>query len=467
MENGFDKKVLIVAYLFPPIGGGGVPRALKMAKYLGEFGWQPHVLTVEPEYHATLDESLLAQLPPHVVIHRARELSLGRRAFLPGAGSPGGNASGAASASGAAVSGAAASGSAVSGAAVSGTVAASWKRRLFPFLKRIKNAVFIPDDQILWLPAAVRRGMEAIRGHGIDAIFSTSGPVTNHLVALYLKRRTGLPWIADFRDPWTQNMHRTNLRWREWLEDRLERMVHRESDLLVTVTESFARNFRAKFGEELRRVEVIHNGFDPDDYRELEGVLRPEEERDRWTLVYAGIFYKERNPRLLLRAVRELIDEGRLDPGEIRLRFAGVFDYPGYSDNVDCVRALGLEPAVEILGHLPHRRALEEMNKADLLLLVGDTAPGSGDYIPGKLYEYMAVGRPILALAVPGEAASIVERHRLGAVGDPKDLGGVKEGLGELHAEGGGGGGGGGGGPGGRARPPARPAGRAAHGRRS
>src|SRR5690606_3795818 len=121
--------------------------------------------------------------------------------------------------------------------------------------------------------------------------------------------------------------------------------------------------------------------------------------------LYTGIFYKERNPRLFLRAVRELIDEGKIDRSRLRLRFAGVFDYPGYTDNADCVRELGLEDCVEVLGHLPHRAALLQMKKADLLLLVGDTAPGSGDYIPGKLYEYMAVGRPILALCLPGESA--------------------------------------------------------------
>lgn len=441
---GMNKKVLIIAYLFPPIGGGGVQRALKMAKYLGEFGWQPHVLTVEPEYHVSLDESLLQQLPAEAVIHRARELSLGRRAFLPapasgadGAGGARPGAAGSGKAGAADDTGAFRSTTTGAGAEppAQPVSASSWKRRLFPLLKRIKNALFIPDDQILWFPSAARKGLSVIREHGIDAIVSTSGPVTNHLIALYLKRKTGLPWIADFRDPWTQNMHRTNLRWREWLEDRLERMVHRESDLLLTVTESFVRNFQAKFGAELKRVEVIHNGYDLDDYRALADVRKPERERDVWTLVYTGILYRERNPRLFLQAVRQLIDEGGLPADGIRIRFAGVFDYPGYSDNIDCVRNLGLEPVVEVLGHLPHRRALEEMKQADLLLLIGDTAPGSGDYIPGKLFEYMAVGRPILALAMPGEAANIIGRHRLGAVADPTDLKAIKEAIMDLYRE--------------------------------
>lgn len=415
------KKVLIIAYLFPPIGGGGVQRALKMAKYLGEFGWEPHVLTVEPEYHVSLDPSLLEQLPEGVHIHRCKEWSLGRRAFLP-AGAVAGSAAGGAKAA-ATVAG---DSSAIGGSQASASVAARWKRKLFPLLKRIKQAVLIPDDQILWYPNAVRTGLAVMETHGIDAVWSTSGPVTDHLVGLYLKRKTGKPWIADFRDPWTQNMHRTSIRWREWLEDRLERMVHREADVLLTVTHSFARNFRDKFAEEVRRIEVIHNGFDRADYEGLDDVTEPFDPARPITFLYTGIFYNERNPRLFLRAVRELIDEGRIPADRIRLQFAGVFDYPGYTDNIDCVRELGLEDIVEVMGHLPHRKALEAMKRADVLVLVGDTAPGSGDYIPGKLYEYMAVARPILALSMPGESTRIIETYRLGVVADPTDLAEIK-----------------------------------------
>lgn len=406
-------KVLIIAYYFPPIGGGGVQRALKMAKYLGEFGWEPHVLTVEPTRHVSLDASLLEQLPEGVHIHRCREWSLGRQALAP------------------AVAGAADSGA---GAAREGTVA-RLKRRVFPALKRAKNALLIPDDQILWLAPAIRLGRRVMAEQGIDAIVSTSGPVTNHLVGLALKRGTGVPWIVDYRDPWTQNMHRSGFRSREWLEERLERMVLRESDLLLTVTQSFADNFRAKFSEELRRVEVIHNGFDRADYTALENVDKPSEDASRCVFIYTGIFYKERNPRLLLRAVRELIDEGLVQEEAIRLRFAGVFDYPGYTENADSVREHRLDSVVELLGHLPHASALEAMKRSDILVIVGDTAPGSGDYIPGKLFEYLAIGHPILALSLPGESTRIIEKYRLGVVADPLDLDETKRAVLALYEQ--------------------------------
>jgi glycosyltransferase involved in cell wall biosynthesis len=401
------KKVLIIAYLFPPIGGGGVQRAVKMAKYLREFGWEPHVLTVTPSYHATLDKSLLGQLPEGIHIHRTKEISLG--------GNP------------------AATGTSANKAATAAPpsgLATKIKKMVFPVLKKMKKYLLVPDDQILWLPFAVKKGMEIIDEYGIDAIFSTSGPYTNHLVGLYLKRKTGIPWIADFRDPWTQNMHRTDIASREWLEERLERMVLREADGVLTVTHSFAENFRAKFGDEIKQIEVIHNGFDPADYLELEGLKG---EVDTCTFIYTGIFYRERNPRLFLKAIKELIDEGKLDPKKLRLQFAGVFDYPGYTENIDCVKQLGLTDIVQVMGNLPHHEALASLKKADILLLVGDTAPGSGDYIPGKLFEYMAVGHPILALSLPGESTRIIETYQLGRVVDPKSLDGIKQAIIKLY----------------------------------
>lgn len=423
-----NKKVLIIAYLFPPIGGGGVQRAVKMAKYLGEFGWEPHILTVEPEYHVSLDESLLEQLPDNVHIHRSREWALGRKAIVQRvAAEPSSKAH--------------TDKSTVKdtpqkqGNDAAGAQSAQWKRTIFQWLKRVKGWILIPDDQIVWFPSAAAKALTIMQDHSIDAVVSTSGPVTNHLVGLYVKRKTGKPWVADFRDPWTQNMHRSGLRWREWLEERLERMVLRESDCLLTVTQSFANNFAAKFPQELKRVEVIHNGFDRADYASLAHVVKAPEDAEVCTFIYTGIFYKERNPRLFLQAVKALMDEGKLPSERIKLQFAGVFDYPGYSENMDCVRALGLESIVEVMGHLPHQQALAAMKRADILMLVGDTAPASGDYIPGKLFEYMAIGHPILALSVPGESTAIIEQYNLGVVADPKDSNAIQTAVLELYEQ--------------------------------
>ena len=405
------KNLLMVACYFPPIGGGGVQRALKMVKYLPEFGWRPLVLALDPVWHVSLDPTLLEELPPQVVIHRVREWRPQRLA-RPLTGGDGARAAAGPVPAGpqpAALAGP---------QAASRPGAASWRRRFVGWLKRARMYVLIPDDRILWYVPAVREGRRMLARYGPQAVLSTSGPYTDHLVGLALHRHSGLPWVAEFRDPWTQNLHRSGIGWREALEERMERAVMREADVVLTVTRSFAEGFRSKYGDLIRRLEVIHNGFDAADFAGVE----PERVEGCCTFVYTGIFYKERHPRRLLRAVRRLIDRGAIDRRRIRLRFAGVFDYPGYSDNADAVRELGLGDVVEVLGHLPHRRAVALLKGADVLLLINDVDPVFGSsFIPGKLFEYMAAQRPILALSHRGEAAAVVERFRLGEVVPPGD----------------------------------------------
>lgn len=405
------KKVLIIAYLFPPIGGGGVQRALKMAKYLGRFGWEVHVLTVDPDHHVSLDNSLLEQLPQDVHIHRSKELKLWNKNDKTTNSTQPVSASNTRSPN------------------------RSIKQSIMTLFKKIKNSLLVPDDQILWYPFAARKGLEIMKEHRIDVIFSTSGPYTNHLVGRYLKRKTGKAWIADFRDPWTQNMHHTNARWRAKLEERLERQVLRESDCLLTVTQSFANNFKQKYPKEIKKLEVIHNGYDREDYEQFNSGLSENISDGKFTLIYTGIFYKERNPRMLLKAVEELLNEKVIPKERIHLQFAGVFDYPGNHENMDCVRELGLEKVVEILGHLPHNKALQAMKKANVLMLVNDSHPESGNYIPGKLYEYMAIGHPILALSLPGESTHIIKQYHLGEIVDPRSLEQMKSALLKLYQE--------------------------------
>ncbi len=404
------RNVLMICYIFPPIGGGGVPRPLKMAKYLGEFGWNVHVLTVEPAYHATLDPSLLAQLPGEVTIHRAKEWQV-----MP---SRGGAAPAAASAG--------------TGQHSAPSVKSVLKKQVVQALKKVKPYVLIPDDQILWMPNAVKLGREIMKREKIDAIFSTSGPVTNHLVARKLAREFDAKWVADFRDPWTQNMHTSGIAWRERMEERMEADVMLEADAVTTVTATFAKNFQDKHQERIKRIELIYNGFDQADFEGLEpSHVAPE----KFHAVYAGILYQKRNPRLLLHAIRELIDAGEVDPKDLLLSFAGVFDYPGYSENRDCVEQLGLGKIVRVLGNLPHKEALGLMKGADVLLLIGDVSADAGAYIPGKLYEYMGIGNPILALNKAGEATEIIEKFRLGQVADPEEKDAVKQAYLQLYKE--------------------------------
>ncbi|MET3290656.1 UNVERIFIED_CONTAM: glycosyltransferase involved in cell wall biosynthesis [Brevibacillus sp. OAP136] len=397
------KRLLMVCYGFPPIGGGGVPRPLKMAKYLGDFGWDVTVLTVEPGYHATLDHSLLQEVPPSVQIVRAKEWKVFARG-------------------GAAAPTPAVQSQEANPAAPSAK--ARLKKTIIAFLKKVRPYLMIPDDQILWYPQAVKTGQELMKREKFDAIFSTSGPATNHLVAKKLADEFGCKWIADFRDPWTQNMHQTGIEWREALEERLERGVMARADVVTTVTATFVEMFSEKYGDTIKAIKLIYNGFDRSDFADLQPQF---EVPDRFHAVYAGILYQKRNPRLLLEAVRELIDEGRVEQSDILFSFAGVFDYPGYTENRDCVERLQLGEQVRLLGNLPHKQALGLMKGGDALLLVGDVSADAGAYIPGKLYEYMGIGKPILALNMAGEATEIIQQFQLGEVCDPTDKAQIKQ----------------------------------------
>lgn len=410
-----DRNVLLICYGFPPIGGGGVPRPLKMAKYLGEFGWKVHVLTVEPAYHATLDPTLLAQLPPEVQIHRAKEMPLIPKRGAASAAAPAG-----------------ASQTAEEASPPRQSLKAALKQQVVSILKQVKPYLLIPDDQILWLPNALKLGREIMRREKIDVIFSTSGPVTNHLVARKLASETGCKWVADFRDPWTQNMHTSGIAWRERLEERMETGVMSEADAITTVTATFAENFRKKHGAWIKRLELIYNGFDQADFEDLQPLHAVPE---KFHAVYAGILYQKRNPRLLLEAIRELIDAKEVDENDLLLSFAGVFDYPGYSENRDCVERLRLNQIVRQMGNLPHKEALGLMKGADALLLIGDVSADAGAYIPGKLYEYMGIGKPILALNKAGEATEIIEQFQLGQVADPLDKAAIKRAYLRLYRE--------------------------------
>ncbi|OEH85466.1 hypothetical protein BHU72_05105 [Desulfuribacillus stibiiarsenatis] len=451
MQQGSKKKVLIISYLFPPIGGGGVQRALKMAKYLRDYGWEPHVLTVtEDVYFASKDFSLLDELPEGIYIHRAQQWDpLGKMQPVPST-KPAGT-------------------STKQAAVVSGnqnqrnknevTQTTSWKRRIIntikPILKGIKNRVLIPDDQILWYKHAVEVGTSVVKEHNIQAIFSTSGPNTNHLVALSIKNQTSIPWIADFRDPWTDNMHRSGIWWREKLESILERKVVKNADCIMTVTESFLRGFEKKYRTLIQSGAVVHNGYDISDYKQLPSdhlsssevtnpknsvkdyptkeIDRVESKKEKMKLAYTGIFYNKRNPRLLLRTLQELIHKGDIDANHIELHFAGIFDYPGQSANWDAVVSAGLQNQVVLHGQLPHKKALSLLANSDLLLLIADTDENAGAYIPGKLFEYIAIGKPIFALSHQGESADIISSLGNGVVINPTDLAAMKLSLVQMY----------------------------------
>ena len=364
-------RVLVVAYYFPPSGGAGVQRPLKWVRYFPAAGVRPVVLTVRAGAYPHLDPAMLAEVPPGVEVVRTA---------APDPFALYGRATGRSR------------GEAV--AARTGTVGAS-ERPAERAARWLRANVFVPDARVGWVPFAVARALRLHRRAPFDAVLTTGPPHSAHLVGLAL-RRAGLPWLADFRDPWTQ-IHYTGALGRTRaagrLDRALERAVLRAADAVVTVSEPLRRDLLALVPE--ARVSVVRNGFDPADFA---GEPPPAAD-GRFELTYVGSLYAV--PHALLDAAARL--RGAMPA--LRLRFVGSVP-DGFAAAVEA-RGLGgivaAEPAV------PHADAVGAMRRAALLLLVVEPWSYAAGVVPGKTFEYLASRRPTLGLGPPdGEAAHIL-----------------------------------------------------------
>lgn len=363
------KKVLIIAYYFPPSGGPGVQRVLKHVQYLREFGWQPYVLTVSNGQFPARDESLLEKIPEDIEVYRTHiyePYDLYR--FFTGK---------------------------KKGTAIDVNVIkkegqkSSWKENIAEW---IRATFFIPDARVGWLFTAEKKAKEIIVKEGIDAIYSSSPPYTCSLIARNLKRVTGLPWIAGFRDPWTGFISSPN-RWflPARIDKAMEHSVFRESDFVETAWLGIIKDATNKFPK-LDSEKFIHvpNGFDSNDFPEYES-----KKNNVFTITYTGSMYGRRNPDSLFKAINKLILNNKLDPKNIKLKFIGRFG----AEVEDMFKNSGLEDSLEIHGYMSHGESLKHLLESDALLLVVDESKESEEIVPGKVYEYIGVKRPILAIA--------------------------------------------------------------------
>jgi len=249
-----------------------------------------------------------------------------------------------------------------------------------------KGIIAYPDEQKAWLPLAVDVGHELLRKERFDAMLSSSGPVTAHLIAKELKSRTGIPWIADLRDLWTQNHCYPYRLLRKWFERRLELKTLMWADALVTVSEPCSK--KLKLLHRGKPVFAIPNGFDPDE------VSSKTLTRD-FTLTYTGQLYQgKQDPEPLLQAIRELIAEGVIDPTAIKVRFFGPTQY--WLDQA--VKKHGLEGIATQYGMVPRETALTKQRESQILLLFNWDDPRERGVYTGKVFEYLAAQRPILAI---------------------------------------------------------------------
>jgi glycosyltransferase involved in cell wall biosynthesis len=376
------KSVLIITYYWPPAGGPGVQRALKFAKYLPTFGWRPIILTVENGEYPAVDETLIKDISAQLVVNKTPSLEpYALYRALTGKKSTD---------------------------KITTFVLTEDSRGLGKKLASfIRGNLFIPDARIGWKPFAVKEGQRLIKEEKIDLIFSTAPPMSAHLIARSLAKKSVLPWIADFRDPWTDVFYYHRLKRTRMalaLDRKLEKSVLGSANAVITVSPTIAKLFAAKASNSYH---VIPNGFDEDDFHDR----APLPDDGKFHIVHAGHLASNQNPIGLWRTLKKMIDERPAFERKLQLDFYGAI----HEKVRHSLTEHGLEHYAAFFDYIPHDQLLAVMKRAALLFfVVPDTTYAKG-ILTSKLFDYMGVGRLILGIGPEdGDAAEIIRQTRIG-----------------------------------------------------
>lgn len=411
------KSVLCLATYFPPQATTGAHRTRALARYLPAHGWRPIVVSPQLNRGALQDPALLQGLPQDLIVYRTPSLdllSLGtsfrdqlKRFFGRTSSAPGGTAT-------------------QSSPAEQRPISQGWADWASWWLQ-------IPDQTTGWLPYGISTAQRAVRRHRCQAIYSSAPQWTSHLIALVIKRLTRLPWVADFRDPWRSSPFR-KIPWRavDRFDAWLERRVVHDADWVVCNTNPVRADFARRYPEFAPKFITVPNGFDPEDFAEL-AEQRPIG-TDKLLLTHAGCFYGKRRPEPLFRALGLLRDRtSAARPPSLQLVGHTMCDDTALTT---LAARCGVAELVLVRGEVPHRQALELMRGSDIQLLIGFSGAGAELQVPAKLFEYLGVGRPVLALAPRQSAiADILSQSGADAeICEPEDVGEIASAIARLEA---------------------------------
>lgn len=382
-DGGPPRRVLMIAFHFPPLAGSsGVQRTLRFVQHLPSLGWQPIVLSAHPRAYVETSADLLAEIPPATVVDRAFALDSARHLALAG--------------------------------------------RYPGFLAR-------PDRWCTWALGAIPAGLRLIRRYRPEIIWSTYPIASAHLIALRLHRLTGIPMVADFRDPMTHvGYPEEPATWRAYRD--VEERAVRAAARVVMVTPSAQSLYRQRYpAVPAERFSLIENGYDEESFAtaELEVDAAPLNP-GCFTLLHSGIVYpSERDPRALFAALGRMRAAGRIGPGQLRIRFRA----PVHGELLQrLAQETDTVELIEVLPPVPYRDALREMLRADGLLVM--QAANCNEQVPAKLYEYFRARRPILGLADPvGDTARVMIDAGVAHVAKLEDTQQVEAALGRYLAE--------------------------------
>lgn len=393
------KKVLIITYYWPPAGGPGVQRVLKFAKYLPEFGWEPIILTVKDGEYPAYDKSLIQDVDPDLKVFSTRSLEP-FKIYKALSGQK-------------------------SNSSIDNYVLKNEKPGLLPkIFKWIRFNLFIPDARLGWIPFATRKGNQILKDENIDVIFSTSPPHSLQLTALRLARKSNLPWVADFRDPWSsivyyQDEFRISLA--QKLDQRWEGKVLTCADKVITISHDVKKDLDRIANR--HDTEVIYNGFDSADFSSVKPFF-PHSEK---IITYAGFLSDTRIPHVFLK----ILSENREKFERIQFHIYGKTS-PGFDS---FVTKLGLDDKVFRQGYVDHSVLVQRLFQSDALLMVVDNVTDNKGILTGKLFDYMGAARPIIAIGPKdGEVHKIITESSSGWYIEYEDISKMKSCLDKLMA---------------------------------
>jgi glycosyltransferase involved in cell wall biosynthesis len=386
-------KVLIITYYWPPSGGAGVQRWLKFSKYLPQYGWEPVILTVDPKYAAypATDTSLETDIPEGIKVCRTKATDWFRiygndKSKVPSAG-------------------------------FAVNMDNSLKGKISRF---IRGNFFIPDPRKGWNKFAFREATKLIEKDDIKHVITTSPPHSTQLIGLKLKKKfPGIKWIADLRDPWT-DIYYYNLFYPSCISKRIdlnyERSVLKNADIITTVGPSLGKYFELKVPGIGNKIKIIHNGYDEADFENVKA-----EASDRFTISYTGTISESYPVEGFAKAIQALKSKGN----DILLKFTGLISekYKEYF-----ISMIG-ESNLEFIPYSDHKTVIRQMLSSSIQLLVITRHPGNKSILTGKLFEYIASGKPVLCLGpVDGDAAQMLESTGYGKCFEYDD----KDGIGDF-----------------------------------
>ncbi len=384
MWKSDKKRVLMISYFFPPLGGSGVQRAQKFVKYLPQFGWKPYVLTVKPVEYIAYDENLLEEIK-FTPIYRTESIDPMRILYLI-------------------------------------EKLRKSKKRVYHTtdlkIKKLSREFFPIDSKIGWLPFAFYTGLKLCEEKKIDKIYATLSPYSSAILAYYLNKFTSIPYILDYRDLWQGKPDISYLTsWHKKISENWERKVLSNASKVIINTKLALKKIMSIYPKiEKDKFTVIYNGFDEDDFK----IKIASKKSQKIVFTYTGGFYGERTPEYFIKAVENIQDK---ISEKVEFRFVGNYH------SLILKQLQSFPHLIKVIPQVTHKKSIEYLMESDYLLLF-IAKEKSEIVIPAKLFEYIATKKPILAM-VPknGEAAMIIKKYNLGKISEPDDVKSIENNL--------------------------------------